>query len=690
MNLKFLKFCLFVAASALALAASANVNVTVQFDCLDSVGRGAGGACKPSAARLLNSDGTYKGITYKSGQSTTVSVPEGTYDLYTQFTLTPALRATLGAFEAFVVKENIVISSDTTLTLSFKDAKHRIHFDFMLPTGQKFTPLVTSKTASGTVDTLTASNVRNCVAYISFARDTHAALRKDIYSGFGPCVYTQGTLTTYGGTDILLSDLSSRYVLGMNAEFLLAGDTTGTSVHVAQGLVGCTQDQNLINQNQFVNITDHYLYSPESATADYTGGIDRGSLLLGLGGHTHVIGGTGIGAYAKNAHTSATADRHILVCDELSRDANPGLGVAYTTSVYDWASLNSKTFTYTAFASVSPNYVIADGKAKAAVSPVGNYRYVMIGGTRREVCELNSPFAYFIDQRGTHLLAADVPVISVSTSLNATTKRLASLGTEFVGRYGETRASDRRATHITISSADSVLADGKLASNSYSLTSVAGLNAPVTIVLADSNAVVDGMSGHNITTIKVNPSNADASAPTLQMLQLRNTATGKVTDRFETNSADDVLLVAGGDFTHNPSAKVWTATPATLQVSWSPSGKDQWTALEMAQDADYAQQWGFGSLWRGNLQQVTAQSDNHWYDLKFVLTDAAGNTQQQVLAPAFSIEKVTSSSVTDVKPASGRVVVARYAIDGRPLQQPEPGVNIVRYSDGTAAKVVVR
>ncbi len=60
--------------------------------------------------------------------------------------------------------------------------------------------------------------------------------------------------------------------------------------------------------------------------------------------------------------------------------------------------------------------------------------------------------------------------------------------------------------------------------------------------------------------------------------------------------------------------------------------------------------------------------------------------------PSVTINFVNKSSagINDTSTSESKTIVARYTADGRKLDAPAKGLNIVKYSDGTAAKVVVR
>ena len=53
--------------------------------------------------------------------------------------------------------------------------------------------------------------------------------------------------------------------------------------------------------------------------------------------------------------------------------------------------------------------------------------------------------------------------------------------------------------------------------------------------------------------------------------------------------------------------------------------------------------------------------------------------------------KVTQATgITDTQTSADVREVARFTIDGKRINQPQRGINIVKYSDGTVKKVVVK
>ena len=54
------------------------------------------------------------------------------------------------------------------------------------------------------------------------------------------------------------------------------------------------------------------------------------------------------------------------------------------------------------------------------------------------------------------------------------------------------------------------------------------------------------------------------------------------------------------------------------------------------------------------------------------------------------IHEASETAINDAAADAAAVEVARYAVDGTQLAAPQKGVNIVRMSDGTTRKVVVK
>lgn len=208
---------------------------------------------------------------------------------------------------------------------------------------------------------------------------------------------------------------------------------------------------------------------------------------------------------------------------------------------------------------------------------------------------------------------------------------------------------------------------------------------------------VDGINGYNKTKVYNNLTQKDFLAPTMRMLQFRNNE-GKVTDRFQ-RAADGRMMFTAGDFVFCWNTEVYQyeyhCEPITMEVSYAPTGTDTWETLEVELVNELSSS-NFGYFYETSLQDVVTPSEDGWFDLRFKLTDASGNTQEQIVSPAFRIEELASvtnvtvddSGIYDVYDISGRTVATGTAIDNDMLQE---GIYIVRdVVSGECRKVVVK
>lgn len=204
----------------------------------------------------------------------------------------------------------------------------------------------------------------------------------------------------------------------------------------------------------------------------------------------------------------------------------------------------------------------------------------------------------------------------------------------------------------------------------------------------NTNAVVDGLQGKNVTDVYYDQRQEDWTAPTLQMLQFKD-SDGNINDRFN-RSEDGIIEFAAGDFNLKYNIDTYRGwfecQPQIVEVSYAQYNSTSWETLEVTEVSDDFFMPGFGYFYRGSLKDVVG--GNGWYDLKIKLTDLSGNWQEQLISPAFRIGNASTiiSSVND-----GSVTeVARYTVDGRIIGETQSGINIIKMSDGSVKKVLVK
>lgn len=269
---------------------------------------------------------------------------------------------------------------------------------------------------------------------------------------------------------------------------------------------------------------------------------------------------------------------------------------------------------------------------------------------------------------------------------------------EHVGRNGESIGSGNVYSTMTAMYNGGEVWNGKLSLDSLSIV-WAGAHSDGRYELAfiNENVAVDGIPGKNVTTVYFDQTKEDQNPPVLKMLQFRD-AENNVTDRFELPEVGTIMF-AGGDFdprsitymTEYGYESNWNyneCQPMTVEVSYAPYGTDEWQPLEgIEHQEEYDDIPGMGFFYQGSLAGVSTPSENGWFDLKFRLVDEAGNWQEQTLSPAFRIDALVQSAVSEVRDGSAHEV-ARYSIDGKRVNTNHSGIVIVKMSDGTAHKVI--
>ncbi len=268
-----------------------------------------------------------------------------------------------------------------------------------------------------------------------------------------------------------------------------------------------------------------------------------------------------------------------------------------------------------------------------------------------------------------------------------------------VGRNGEQIGSGDDYSTMTTKYNGDVVWSGKQALDSLSAAwAREHSDGNYEFEFTNANVAVDGIPGKNVTTVYFDQTKEDQNPPVLKMLQFRD-GENNVTDRFELPEVGTIMF-AGGDFDPRSTTYMteygyesnWDykeCQPMTVEVSYAPYGSDEWQPLEgIEHQEEYDDIPGMGFFYSGSLAGVSTPSENGWFDLKFRLVDESGNWQEQTLSPAFRVDALVQSAVSEVRDGSAHEV-ARYSIDGKRVNANHSGIVIVKMSDGTARKVFV-
>lgn len=211
----------------------------------------------------------------------------------------------------------------------------------------------------------------------------------------------------------------------------------------------------------------------------------------------------------------------------------------------------------------------------------------------------------------------------------------------YIGRYGEVRNCDQWDLESIVKLDGNIVFDS--ATDGYLedwciLNSTDGhAKGIIEASFLNKNVQVDEVKGYNLTTIKVDERNEDLCVPTMQMLIFKD-IDGNINDRFA-KPEDGIMEFSAGDFNWIDEGDFWGYECADfdLKVEYTPYGEDDFAALEVEEIPENYYMPGFGYFYRGSLESVSKTSTNGWYDLRFTLTDKAGNEMVQRVSPAFYI-----------------------------------------------------
>ncbi len=291
----------------------------------------------------------------------------------------------------------------------------------------------------------------------------------------------------------------------------------------------------------------------------------------------------------------------------------------------------------------------------------------------------------------------------------------------FIGRYGEIRNIDAQDLADTFSEdliellggpthTLEVYADGELICSSYSDTYYMDwmpyLDSKMKVDIVDNNILVDGIRGKNHTEVVYDQSKEDFMAPTMTQLQIRN-AEDVVTDHLSSQE-DGFIEFFAADFSWVQGSRIWCnlfteyydyleAHPIhEVKVEYAPFEQDDFEELTVREIPELFFMPGYGYCFRAYPDTIDKGSANGWYDLRFTLTDAAGNYQTQTISPAFHLDTlsgVDSPYMQDV--ATGWEV---WTVDGKLVKKTDsveateglPGGVYIIKNPKEAKKIIVR
>ena len=634
---------------------------------------------------LLNSDmyANYFTSEWGSNQVICTDVPIGTYDFETESS------DLFGAVCCFV-KEQVNITSDTTIVLDLNGATNRVEANMYKPDGTLCTVPVIDFYNTGEIVEEGTVPWGMGIQFAVVSKEANATATSFFFGrGFD-------ILGSEPGNRFYINNVSDRIKILLSCA---ASESTMDYV-MSQSKDGIDGDFTFANdpadyvlyQEQF-QPTPAYVPEAGAGTSEFSMRITYNGFARG-----------GVSCSSKRLCPDGLTSFYI---DAPERDDNStkmlcrsGFADSRVEVVEDWSWTDENGVFHEEYDTTYFNRVIYGSPAEVSKSGVeyfnsghnGNYSFYVSEDPEADMRDYpGNPHFAFTDRQKALAYGTGCPINSVMAQNSYQQgDKYSYLEFVYLGRYGEVRGSDAGIENLRITyNQDSVICTDISAMRESMINfAMEHKKGQLDVDVANTNVEVDGLPGKNLTHVFYDWTQEDWTAPTLQMLWLRGTD-GTITDRFASGDKG-VLEFAGGDFNfHLTPDRFWfDCQPQTVEVSYSPYDTDNWEPFAVEEVPENFFMPGFGYFYRGELSQVEGNGEKGWFDLKIKLTDQSGNWQEQVISPAFRIDNLAYSNVATVGKDNAREV-ARYNLAGQRVDGDAKGVVIVKMSDGTARKILV-
>ncbi|MBQ0115406.1 MAG: hypothetical protein KBT10_06005 [Bacteroidales bacterium] len=595
-------------------------------------------------------------------------IPPGTYDFVASF----------GGMDtvSIVFKEQIVVNNDTTIEFNESDSK-LVDIKAYHPNGDPFTIDKYAVDENWNYVLVEKGNVNNLTTFDDFVRKADMT---DVFR-----------LMTMNGKIIKIGGMSDRFFFVDRRAYYNEG-TTDDCLFV--NLFYIDGEDKLLenNPNNYKYTVEEFVSSKVGENRDkwimgalmeptYNGyKIQDGTITIENRSETPAK----IWLNIPQSTPGKTNHFNLLVCPMVGDNQlrtiynyDDGMGnIVFSDTVYTWKHLygpailaENDEINYINNGNTNPDMyffmsTLQDGNVRSTIYP-GHPKFSFTASQKGGKFGDNTPINLFCQG----------PIIPIVCS--------------YLGRYGELRESDNDLLTMTLKlngePVDCTYADRN--QYFYEWTIADRVKGTVDFEFDNQNMVVDGLQGRNLSKIHYDETADDSFAPTMTMLQMRD-VNGNVTDRFE-KADDGIIMFSCGDFKFcgnlNTFQYWYECSRPQVEAYYAVNGQDDWTILSITEDEDAYRAAGFGHLFNADLNQIDGEG---WFDLKFKVSDAAGNYQEQIVSPAFKIGD-TQTGIGNVK-VGNATEVARYTVDGRAISAPQAGVNIVKMSDGSVKKVWVK
>ena len=628
--------------------------------------------------RMFNQETSFWLPTWEMSDNMLVTeVPQGTYQLLCEFELNSDDPISQGCTLGVIAKEDVTINQEATITFNFADAKNVIYMEKKLPNGETF---VDADNYESVGDYTNESNVITIFGGLNIIDQDHGCISTFVVSCNESYYIDEDGVSHDQRFRLLVSDLSERYTLVMD-HVALGLDEELNSCYTVQSIkTGVSESETLACDGNYKTVSSHVKPSilGENSTVK---GIQADIMLVVDDCNTASLWGN-----YNTGHFNSQYNMHVCENGDVLPNNCKKYYNATLAEYLDMSSFSLKKIQLP-WGDISGEEVVYQ-----SISPSNDFRYNLKPNGENYI-KPNSTFS-FKESEVTDCFGNSAPVNVIGYNYEASGMKYSQFLCDYIGRMGEIRESDNFALDFSLSyNGEEVCTDYQECMNGWIWEWIYGghEDGAYDATLVNQNMMVDDMQGCNTTKVHYDTRNQDFTPPTATMLQFRNAEDNSVTDRFEAGE-DGMMYLAAKDYNITLDenwAMGMECLPVNVKVSYAANGTDEWTEMVINEMPELFDEYSFGYIYATSLYQVMSASANKWYDLKIELSDEAGNWQEQVISPAFRIERGGSTGIEVVK-ANDATEVARYTVDGRAISAPQTGVNIVMMSDGTVRKVIVK
>lgn len=574
------------------------------------------------------------------------SIPQGTYDIVADFMH--------DITQYYTIKEQVEINGDTAVTLNPVECTNHISINNYSPNGELFYH------GLGHYDENSNEWITDENGNVSITQVTNCVYLKGVTS------LGEWTITFMGDmdsddmrlipADIYVTDVSNRFLFTQKRISIADSeeDSQPDKYYISYYSTDNLNEGNLeTNLSNYIHFNDNYKYTPQGKT---TQGIGDITIIYTI--YNNLYSGYSYLYKTKDNIPKQNKDytSDIWINAPYIDPYDNNLNIIIQTGIADYEGIVTNQWTGEESIEITgwiigPSFIINNGQRLFAnigyhskgewgidINPLYNVSSNI--GIFPQLTPTPQALTYNSDQ-AIGMLNDNCPINALRVeNVELWGQMSLSLTPYLVGRYGEMRWGNEGTTTTT-----------KFNGTEVDMESFSPEEKGVyEITITNTNTEVDGLPGHNTTTVYFDQNQEDMTPPSIEMLQFKN-CNGEITDRFNTAS-DGTIEFYASDLDYHFYLERWAGLyevkPVEVQVEYAPYNTEEWQELPVVEIPELFQEPGWGYFYRGSLANVTGLAEKGWFDLKFRFEDAAGNWQEQVVSPAFRIDDLALTGINEI------------------------------------------